>query len=48
MTACTDHRPVQAVDGRDSEGQQGVPKVGTAMMILGTQRRVGPDERSER
>jgi hypothetical protein len=30
MTACTELRPAQAGNGRDSEGQKGMPKGGTA------------------
>ena len=29
MTACTEPRPAQPADGRDSEGQKGMPKEGT-------------------
>jgi hypothetical protein len=30
MTACTEPRPPQAADGRNGEGQKGMPKEGTA------------------
>jgi hypothetical protein len=30
MTDCTELRPAGAKDGRDSEGQKGMPKVGSA------------------
>lgn len=30
MTACTELPPARAGNGRDSEGQKGMPKVGSA------------------
>jgi hypothetical protein len=30
MTDCTEPRPAQAGDGRDGEGQKGMPEEGTA------------------